>query len=78
MFQTREHKMPGYVGYRGRSGGSVKKWLVLLLTLVLLASAAFLFVQRYRVYREDGTSYLELPYLSHIGAASGASLRIGE
>jgi len=51
----------GYSGYRGRIG-SPKTWLVVLLALVILAGAAFLFVQRYRVYRADGSSYLELPW----------------
>ncbi len=53
----------GYSGYRGRTGGS-KRWLILVLALIILAAAAFLFLQHYRVYRSDGSSYIELPWFS--------------
>ena len=51
----------GYSGYRGRTGGS-KRWLILVLALIIFAGAAFLFLQHYRVYRSDGSSYIELPW----------------
>ncbi|MCR5825297.1 MAG: hypothetical protein K6G54_01895 [Oscillospiraceae bacterium] len=61
MFRTRNNGTRGYTGYRGRSGGA-GKWLILLLVLLILAGAAFLIIQRYRVYRADGSSYIEMPW----------------
>ena len=51
----------GYSGYHGRRQ-SASKALVVVLALILLAAAAFLFAQRYRVYRADGSSHYELPW----------------
>lgn len=62
MFGKRNTGTRGYTGYRGRSGSDPRKWLILLLALVVLAGAVFLFAQRYRVYRSDGTSYIEMPW----------------
>lgn len=50
------------MGYRGRRRGS-KGWLVAILLLIILAAAAFLFAQRYRIYHSDGSSRYELPWL---------------
>ena len=61
-FNFRSNGTRGYTGYRGRRGGEWRKWLVLLLALVILAGATFLFAQRYRVYRSDGTSRIEMPW----------------
>ena len=62
IFKERNFGTRGYTGYRGRKGGEWKKWVVLLLALVILAGSAFLFAQRYRVYRSDGTSRIEMPW----------------
>ena len=43
----------GYQGYRGRRGGG-RRWLILVLALIILAAAAFLAAQRYIVYDMDG------------------------
>ena len=51
----------GYNQYRGRGRGG-KKLLVLLLLLILLGACAFLFLQRYIVYNDDGSVSLELPF----------------
>ena len=51
----------GYNQYRGRGRGG-KKLLVLLLLLILLGACAFLFLQRYVVYNDDGSISLELPF----------------
>lgn len=51
----------GYHQYRGRGRGS-KKLLVLLLLLILLAASAYLVLQRYVVYNDDGSISLELPF----------------
>ena len=61
MFKMRNNGTRGYTGYRGRTGDG-KKWLILALALVILAGAVFLFAQRYRVYRSDGSSYIEMPW----------------
>lgn len=55
----------GYGSYRGRSGTSalLKGIIVVLAVILILAVAAFFFLQRYMVYSDDGTSYLDLPFL---------------
>ena len=59
----------GYTGYRGRR--TVRRvWWIAALAAVLLAAAAFLFAQRYRVYRSDGSSRYELPW-QHRAEARG-------
>lgn len=51
----------GYNQYRGRGRGG-KKLLVLFLLLILLGACAFLLLQRYIVYGDDGSVRLELPF----------------
>ena len=51
----------GYQGYRGRRGGG-RRWLILVLALIILAAAAFLAAQRYIVYDMDGSYHFELPW----------------
>lgn len=51
----------GYHQYRGRGRGG-KTLLVLLLLLILLGACAFLFLQRYIVYHDDGSISVELPF----------------
>ena len=63
IFKMRNNGTRGYTGYRGRGGGDPRRWLIVLLALVILAGAAFLFAQRYRVYHSDGSSHIELPWL---------------
>ena len=55
----------GYGSYRGRSGTSaVLKGIIVVLAIILvLAVAAFFYLQRYMVYSDDGTARLELPFL---------------
>lgn len=53
--------LKGYHSYRGRPG----IWRVLLVTvllLILIAACAFLFLQRYITYSDDGSFYLDLPF----------------
>lgn len=57
----RNRNTRGYTGYRGRRGNR-KGWLVAVLLLTILAAAAFLFAQRYRIYHSDGSSRYELPW----------------
>ncbi len=54
----------GYQGYRGRRSGG-KRWLILILVLILLAASAFLIAQRYMVYDMDGSFHFELPWFRH-------------
>lgn len=51
----------GYQSYRGRrkKRGS---GLVILLVLVLLAACAFIFLQNYVTYADDGSWYIDLPF----------------
>ena len=53
----------GYQGYRGRSSG-LKTVLVILLILILLLACAFLFLQHYIIYTDDGGIRLDLPSFS--------------
>ncbi len=52
----------GYHQYRGRGRGG-KKLLVLLLLLILLGACAFLYLQRYIVYHDDGSISIDLPFV---------------
>lgn len=51
----------GYNSYRGRRRGK-QNLLIFLLVLVLLAACAFIFLQRYVTYADDGSFYLDLPF----------------
>jgi len=62
MFNFGNNGTRGYTGYRGRRGADPRRWLIVLLALLILAGAAFLFAQRYRVYHSDGSSHIELPW----------------
>ncbi len=57
----------GYSGYRGRRP-SGRRWLVVVLVLILLAATGFLVAQRYMVYDMDGSYHFELPWLRRIGS----------
>ena len=57
----RNNGMRGYSGYRGRRPTAVN-WLAILLAAVLLAAVGFLILQRYKVYRADGTAHYDLPW----------------
>lgn len=65
----------GYMGYRGRRPNG-RRWLVLVLVLIILAAAAFLLAQHYMVYQTDGSYHFELPW-SHRDSASKPTLRPG-
>lgn len=52
--------MKGYHSYRGRSAGR-KGLLVAVLVLILLAACAYIFMQRYITYTDDGKLRLDLP-----------------
>jgi len=55
----------GYGSYRGRSDGGVLKAVIAILAVILLlAVAAFFALKPYMVYSDDGTSYLDLPFLN--------------
>ncbi len=51
----------GYHSYRGRQG-FWRRVLVIFLILVLIAACAFLLLQRYITYSDDGSFYLDLPF----------------
>ena len=51
----------GYRSYRGRTPKG-KIALTVVLVLVILVSAAVIWVQNYVVYDEDGRAHLELPW----------------
>lgn len=53
--------LKGYHSYRGRPG-ALRRLLVIVLLLVLIAACAFLFLQRYITYSDDGSFYLDLPF----------------
>lgn len=58
----------GYSTYRGRTRTQkILTWIIAVLVLVLiLAVAAFFFLQKYMVYTDDGKAHLELPALGAI------------
>ena len=70
----------GYSSYRGRRNG--KKWLAVLLALVLIAACGFLFAQRYIVYEADGSVRFELPWArkpqDEAPAQSGSTTQSGD
>ena len=53
--------LKGYHSYRGRQG-VLRRLLVIVLLLVLIAACSFLFLQRYITYSDDGSFYLDLPF----------------
>lgn len=53
--------LKGYNSYRGRQG-FWRRLLVVVLVLILIAACAFLFLQRYITYSDDGSFYLDLPF----------------
>lgn len=53
--------LKGYHSYRGRQG-IWQRLFVALLVLILIAACAFLFLQRYITYSDDGSFYLDLPF----------------
>lgn len=53
--------LKGYSSYRGRQG-FWRRLLVIILMLILAAACAFLFLQRYITYSDDGSFRLELPF----------------
>ena len=65
----------GYNQYRGRGRGG-KKLLVLLLLLILLGACAFLFLQRYIVYHDDGSISIELPFGDKTPADEGNKIDV--
>jgi len=62
MAKMRNTGTRGYSGYRGRTEGSHRWVIAVLLALIILAAATFLAAQHFRVYRSDGSSYIELPW----------------
>lgn len=52
--------LKGYNSYRGRQGVG-RVFLAVLLVLILLAACAFLFLQRFITYSDDGSFALDLP-----------------
>ncbi len=62
----RNYGTRGYTGYRGRRPGG-KRWLILVLVLILLAACASLLAQRYIVYDMDGSYHFELPWSHRTG-----------
>lgn len=53
--------LKGYHSYRGRQGAW--RWLLtIVLVLVLIAACSFLLLQRYIVYSDDGSFYIDLPF----------------
>ena len=53
--------LKGYNSYRGRQG-IWRRLLVIVLVMILVAACAFLFLQRYITYSDDGSFYLDLPF----------------
>lgn len=59
--------LKGYHSYRGRQG-SHRRWpLAFVLVLILAAACAFLFLQQYITYSDDGSFHLDLPILDRLG-----------
>lgn len=62
--------LKGYHSYRGRQG----VWrivLAVMLVLILLGACAFLFLQRFITYSDDGTFRLELPEIAFLDKVFG-------
>ena len=67
----------GYHSYRGRRSG--RSWLlVAVLVLLLAAACAYLFLQRYLRYTDDGGMYFALPFLEETAAKSDVQPESGE
>lgn len=58
----------GYDSYRGRGGirTFLKAVIALLIVVLILVVAAFIFLQKYMVYSDDGQARLELPWLQNV------------
>ncbi len=72
----RNYGTRGYSGYRGRRP-SGRRWLVVVLVLILLVATGFLVAQHYMVYDMDGSYHFELPFLRRIGS-KGTGARGGQ
>lgn len=67
----------GYHSYRGRRSG--RSWLlVAVLVLLLAAACAYLFLQRYLRYTDDGGMYFALPFLEETAAEPDVQPESGE
>lgn len=53
----------GYQSYRGRRS-AITKLIIAVLVLILLAACAFMMMQRYATYTDDGQIHFDLPFLS--------------
>lgn len=62
--------MKGYHSYRGRQGFG-RKLAAFFLVLILIAACAFIFLQRYIIYADDGTFYLDIPFLNNLLDSAG-------
>ena len=67
----------GYHSYRGRRSGW-SRLLVAVLVLLLVAACAYLFLQRYLRYTDDGGMYFALPFLEETVAEPDAPPETGE
>lgn len=62
--------LKGYNSYRGRQG-AWRVFFTVLLVLILLAACAFLFLQRFVTFSDDGTFHLELPEFAFLDRIMG-------
>ena len=62
--------LKGYSSYRGRQG-FWRGFLIVVLVLILLAACAFLFLQRFITYSDDGSFRLELPEIPFLEKVMG-------
>ena len=62
--------LKGYSSYRGRQG-FWRGFLIVVLVLILLAACAFLFLQRFITYSDDGSFRLELPEIPFLEKVIG-------
>lgn len=68
--------LKGYHSYRGRQG-SWRGPVTLLLVLILLAAGAFLFLQRYVIFSDDGSFRLDLPVFDRLGIGEEKPVETG-
>ena len=65
--------LKGYHSYRGRQSSNRRQPLTFVLVLILIAACAFLFLQQFITYSDDGSFRLDLPIFDRLGIGKDPS-----